>query len=66
MAFQYGIVGEVLLWTLTLTLGSEFDEPTKLAWVKIYSVMLKVIIPVAVREEKALMTAASTTTTTEA
>lgn len=50
-AVQYGIVGEVLLWTFDQVLGPEFDEATKLSWVKIYSVMLSVIIPVAIKEE---------------
>jgi len=48
---QYGIVGEVLLWTLNHCLGAQFDAATSLSWLKIYSVMLKVIIPVAIAEE---------------
>ena len=57
LAVQYGIVGEVLLWTLTLCLGGQFDSATSLTWVKIYSVMLSVIIPIAIEEEKNLIEA---------
>ena len=52
LATQYGIVGEVLLWTFSRILGPQFDEATKMAWLKIYSVMLSVIIPVAIEQEK--------------
>lgn len=53
---QYGIVGEVLLWSLETCLGPEiFDAATKLAWVKIYSFMLKAIIPVAIAEERKII-----------
>lgn len=49
---QYGVVGEVLLKTLGEVLGDFWNENHKLSWLKIYSVMLSVIIPVAVAEEK--------------
>jgi len=45
---EYGIVGEVLFWTLRHCLGPDYDPPTHNAWVKIYSRMLKVMVPVAV------------------
>lgn len=54
MAYQYGIVGECLIWTLTRVLGPAFDDKTKIAWVKIYSIMLSIIIPVAVKEERSM------------
>ena len=50
---QYAIVGEVLLWTLAKVLGKAgFDAATTRAWIKIYSLMLSVIIPVAIVEER--------------
>ena len=50
---QYGTVGEVLLYTLEKVLGSDaFDSATKHSWVVIYSLMMSVIIPVALLEEK--------------
>jgi hemoglobin-like flavoprotein len=52
IAVQYGVVGEVLLWTFSQCLGNQFDAEMNVSWVKIYSVMLKVIIPVAIEEEK--------------
>lgn len=52
LANQYGMVGEVLLWTLDKILRDVFDAKTQSSWVKIYSFMLQVIIPVAVEAEK--------------
>ena len=54
IAVQYGLVGEVLLWTFSQCLGDQFDAATSLSWVKIYSVILKVIVPVAVGEENSI------------
>lgn len=54
---QYNQMGEVLFWTLSKVLGSQFCEPTKLAWVRIYSSLLKIILPVAVEEEKRIIAA---------
>ena len=48
---QYGIVGDVLFWTLRKCLGSEYDALTAVAWTKIYSYMLYVIVPVAAADE---------------
>lgn len=55
VASQYGTVGEVLLWSLELVLGSDFTAAHKNAWLKIYCYMLKVIIPVAVEEERRIL-----------
>jgi small-conductance mechanosensitive channel/hemoglobin-like flavoprotein len=33
---HYGVVGDVLLWTLQHKLGDAFDERTRAAWVKLY------------------------------
>jgi hemoglobin-like flavoprotein len=52
MGNQYGVVGEVLLASLGDVLGEFWTDKCVLAWVKIYSVMLSVIIPTAIEEEK--------------
>ena len=47
-----GIFGEVLFWTLRLVLGSEdYDFVCHTAWIKFYSRMLDVIVPVVLRYE---------------
>jgi hemoglobin-like flavoprotein len=51
---QYGIVGEVLLWSLAKVLGPKFDSAAKQSWVTLYSVLLKTIIPAAIEEERRL------------
>ena len=48
---QYGIIGDVLFWTLKHCLGEAYDEKTSHAWIKIFSYMLKIIVPVAVADE---------------
>lgn len=48
---QYGIIGDVLFWTLSLCLGDAYDPLTAIAWHKIFSYMLKIIVPVAVDDE---------------
>lgn len=55
VASQYGTVGEVLLWSLELVLGTDFTAAHKHAWLKIYCLMLKYIIPVAVEEERRIL-----------
>ena len=51
MLFLDGIVGEVLFYTLKSCLGPEYDSATHKVWVKIFSRMLMVIVPVAVTFE---------------
>ena len=51
-AAQYGIFGDVLFWTLSTCLGSDMNEISLTAWVKLYSLMLKIIIPVAIMNDK--------------
>lgn len=46
-----GIFGECLFWTLKLTLGPEYDAITHMGWVKIFSRVLKAMIPVAIEYE---------------
>ena len=52
MGNQYGVVGEVLIASLGDILGDFWNESCTLAWIKIYSVMLSVIIPTAIKEEQ--------------
>ena len=54
VATEYGVVGECLLWTFNLTLGDEFTEEAKIAWIRIYSFMISVMIPTALEEEEKL------------
>jgi hemoglobin-like flavoprotein len=35
----YDAVGEALLWTLDYGLGKKFDEPTRRAWTKVYTLI---------------------------
>lgn len=45
-------MGEVLFWALKRVLGEEiFDAYLHIAWVKIYSRMLRTMVPVAVAHE---------------
>ena len=56
VAQQYGIVGEVLIWSLGYVLEESFTDQVKTAWLKIYCLMLKFIIPAALAEEQRLKT----------
>jgi hemoglobin-like flavoprotein len=51
MSYQYGIVGEVLLWTLNKCLGAGYFEEVKVSWVKVYSIILSVMVPEALKVE---------------
>ena len=45
-------MGEVLIYSLRATVGAEAFNPTvHLAWIKIYSRMLRTMVPVAVQHE---------------
>ena len=50
-ATEYGIVGEVMFWTLGKVLGPAYTPEVHDAWVKIFSSMMKVIVPIAVAHE---------------
>jgi hypothetical protein len=51
-AVEYGIIGEVLFWALQQCLGPEgYPLQVHGAWVKLFSAMLKVIVPKAVHIE---------------
>eukprot|EP01038_Epipyxis_sp_PR26KG_P005052 gene5052-7053_t len=51
-AIEYGIVGEVLFWALRNCLGDSVYTPEcHFGWTKIYSRMLRTMVPVAVAHE---------------
>lgn len=51
-AVEYGVVGEVLIFAIRQTVGPDaFNPNVHIAWVKIYSRMLKTMVPVAVAHE---------------
>jgi hemoglobin-like flavoprotein len=51
-AVEYGIVGEVLLWSVSIALGSTlFTFDVERAWVKVFSSLLTIMVPIAVATE---------------
>jgi uncharacterized membrane protein YgcG len=48
---EYGIVGSVLFHSLKKVLAEEYTEAVHQAWVKIYSAMLSIIVPMVVDHE---------------
>lgn len=50
-AIEYGIIGEVMFWSLRFCLGELYSKDIHMAWVKLFSTMLAVILPVAVGRE---------------
>ena len=52
LANQYSTMMETVLWTLKLVLGDAFDTYTKVAWIKCISIILEVLVPVHITEEK--------------
>jgi hemoglobin-like flavoprotein len=51
-AVEYGIVGEVLFYTLQLTIGDPYTVAVELAWKKIYSKVIGRILPICVSLER--------------
>ncbi len=51
VAWQYGIVGEVLFWALAHSLDEELYKTVSVAWIKVYSILLKVMMPIAIEAE---------------
>ena len=52
-AIEYGVVGDVLFWVIKTCVGEEaFTVEIENAWVRIYSVMLQHIVPLAVAYER--------------
>ena len=51
-AVEYGIMGEVLIWSLNHTLGpSVFTLDCRKAWIRIFCRMIRIMIPSAVQYE---------------
>jgi len=48
---HYGLMGEALVWALGHVLGSKFDSLTMRAWLRVYSYLLSIILPVATAAE---------------
>mmetsp|Transcript_21808 Transcript_21808/g.21978 ORF Transcript_21808/g.21978 Transcript_21808/m.21978 type:complete len:218 (+) Transcript_21808:123-776(+) len=51
---QFGIAGDVLLWSFLQALKDEFHEDSRIVWTKLYSFMLKTLLPVAIGDERDL------------
>ena len=51
-AIQYGLVGDVLLWSFAYTMKNMWDQDLRTSWIAVYSGMLRVVIPHAVGEER--------------
>jgi hemoglobin-like flavoprotein len=52
-ASEYGVIGEVLFYSLKKCLGEEtYTTSVEISWKKIYSVMLREIVPLVVRYER--------------
>ena len=51
-AFQYPIVGEIFMTTMGHCLGASYDDSVQLAWTKIFSVILSIVLPAAIKEER--------------
>lgn len=58
-----GIFGEVLFFILRLTLGDDYDAVAHTGWVKIFSRILRIVVPIAVAYEIANEPAIETLTT---
>lgn len=50
-AIEYGIVGDVMFWTLKKLLAEAYSHKAHQAWITIFSRMLAIIVPVAVAHE---------------
>lgn len=50
-AVEYGVVGDVLFWSLRTLLGSAYTNKIHNGWTRIFSAMLAIIVPVAVAFE---------------
>jgi hypothetical protein len=52
-AIEYGVVGDVLFWSLKICVGTTiFTDAVLAVWVKIFSRMLRTIVPTAVKFER--------------
>eukprot|EP00607_Mallomonas_marina_P003788 CAMPEP_0182430566 /NCGR_PEP_ID=MMETSP1167-20130531/41685_1 /TAXON_ID=2988 /ORGANISM="Mallomonas Sp, Strain CCMP3275" /LENGTH=190 /DNA_ID=CAMNT_0024615811 /DNA_START=413 /DNA_END=985 /DNA_ORIENTATION=+ len=51
-AIQYGIFGRVLLNTLKSCLLEEYTDYVNQSWIKVYSFILSVVVPIALAEDR--------------
>eukprot|EP01035_Chromulina_nebulosa_P017017 gene17017-22523_t len=51
-SYQYAIVGVILLKTFEFCLGDSWNEKCHLAWAKMFSVMLEILLPAALKVEE--------------
>lgn len=49
---EYGIVGDVLFYSIATAVGSPFTLEVEIAWKLIYSAMLQIIVPLCVEYER--------------
>lgn len=49
---EYGVIGEVLFWSLQKILGDAYTRRVEEAWTKVFSSMLRIIVPIAVAFER--------------
>ena len=47
-ASQYGTMGSALIWGMELVLGHEFSSFHQRSWIRVFSFLLSVIVPIAV------------------
>ena len=47
-AIQYGVVGDILFWTLQKCLGTAFTRDVEVSWKIVFSSVLRIIVPIAV------------------
>ena len=50
---QYGKMGAALIWAMRIVLGESFLEEHRVAWTRLYSYLLSIIVPVAKEESGA-------------
>lgn len=50
-ARDYGMIGEIIFWTLERVLGESYCAVTHSGWTKLYSIILSVMIPIAAASE---------------
>lgn len=51
-AIEYGIVGDVLFYSLHAVLGEAYTSAVEQSWCRVYSTMLSLILPVVIRYER--------------
>jgi len=61
-ALEYGVVGEVIMNTIHRCCGDEFTDEAKKGWVKVFSRMFDIILPIVVKFEMKACGSLMTTT----